>query len=226
MIKSLFDKEILIADLDSLNELTGAEVSLYITDSGTEFKVDFSKFQNLKHLRCDNGSKYRQNINCLYKLRQLVLFKYDINRESISDLVNLEYLSLIHGNYTDLNFLKSFEGLKELELNFAKKLTDISVLKGNRSISRLEFEGCKKIENIEDVISSMTNLESLILFGVKLESVNWIKKLNKLNQLWIYESNIIDGDISPIAHIKNVKIDNRKHYNYKYDNLNLQIVPK
>ena len=198
--------------------------SIYIEDFFNT-KVDLSLFENIEYLY----GYYNQmkNLDKADTLEYLSILGYKDVRKEISKLLKLQGLVLTKCNVINLAFLNSLKKLERIELNYFRRLTDISDLANiSATLKELEIRSCKKINNLEKTLIKLKNLHSLKLLNCKLESLDWIKELPNLKNFVFMDSNVVSGDISPAAHIEYVAIDNKRHYNYKFDQDLKKIVPK
>lgn len=83
----------------------------------------------------------------------------------------------------------------------------------------------KKIEWKEE-LTRMINLRKLILGGFKFESIEWVRCLKNLEHLSLVDSKVLNGDISPAESIKYVGIDNKRHYNFRFDDSSMKFFSK
>ena len=210
-------------DISCIQQMSQLE-ELHITHSDP-LQLDLSVFKNLKALSYE-WSKHISGLAHQKKLKVLSISKYKSSEADLSKLISLEELQLFEGNLKSLDFLKECIDLKKLELAYLPKLSNVSALASVcNSLEILDIDSCKNVDWQEE-LSSLKNLQKLMLRGVEIESIEWVKNMHKLQHLSIIDSNIISGDIKPAEGIKFVKIDNRHHYNYKFDDSTMKIVPK
>lgn len=201
----------------------GDAENIYVS-SWIDFKIDLSCFSNLKKARLTN--KKRENLGSCNELKELILSKVDKDRDDLSNLNKLVYLDISEGNISDLNFLKGMPSLRTLKLSYLSKLKDVSGLMYVKdTLEELEIDSSKKIEWKEE-LTRMINLRKLILGGFKFESIEWVRCLKNLEHLSLVDSNVLNGDISPAESIKYVGIDNKRHYNFRFDDSSMKIVSK
>jgi len=190
----------------------------------TKAKLDLSSFKNLERLGCD----YREvfNLETLQDLISLDLSNYKQESEDLNKLRSLNELILTRGNLVNLSFLSSMPKLEKVQLNYLNKLNDINDLKKCKSIKRLDIERCKNISNLEIILSELNTLKVLKIYNYKFKSLNWVKKIENLEQLILSDSDILDGDISPAKDIPYVFIENKRHFNYRFDQESRKIIAK
>jgi len=144
-----------------------------------------------------------------------------------SSIVIVEWLSIVQGNIQNLDFLNNYKNLKKLDLYGMRKLTDISgLIHVKDTLVKLEIESCKNITNVLDTICQMDNLKELNLINFTFDNLDWVKNLTQLEHLSLIDSNVISGDISPVLFINHVAVDNKRHFNYKYDRKTRKLIPK
>lgn len=200
------------------------EEIIYIDDFH-EKKIDVSRFLQLRSL----GGYYKQmvNLNKVLTLESLMLWRYENKKNEISHLINLEELSLIEGGIIDLTLLSPLKKLERIELSYLSKLVDITDLCSlSNSLTVLEIDNCKKIDQIDLTLKELKQLRVLKIIGLDLKDISFVKCLPNLQQLIIIGSNVLKGDISPAENISYVGIDNKRHYNYKFDDATMKIVRK
>jgi hypothetical protein len=208
-------KQITIGSLENVDKFTELE-SISVNSYDDKLKVDLSPFRNLIMLHGD----YKKMINLkrVTTLNYLYLINYTDRDREIANLNNLIEFADSMGKYKDLGFLRS-KNLHLISLLGNSKLTDISGIKNHPTLKELDIESCKNIpvDHLVEVVISLKKLEVLKLHNFEFEDIAWVKQLPNLKDLVITRSNVIDGDISPAAHLEYVAIDNRKHYNYRFD---------
>ncbi|MBK7636946.1 MAG: hypothetical protein IPJ13_23740 [Saprospiraceae bacterium] len=136
-------------------------------------------------------------------------------------------LYLRTGSVSDLSFLKDLKSLQKLELSSLTKLEDTSGIMNHPNIKELDIESCKKIpvDHLIEIVTSCAKLEVIKLSHFEFPNLEWVRGMKCLKQLVIIDCNVLNGDISPAAHLEYVAIDNRKHYNYRFDNETRTIHP-
>lgn len=123
------------------------------------------------------------------ELKELCLFKLQLNKLPIINCPKLEYLNFSYNNIEDINIkLKNFKLLKFLEFNYNKKINIIPELPDN--IEELKCRSCNinYIKNIPKscklLIINDNKIEELPTLYNSLEEIYcYNNKLNKLNNL-------------------------------------------
>jgi hypothetical protein len=185
-------------------------------------ELDFSKFPNLLDCRFTWRTKTSSLFNCT-SLEYLGITKYKgENLEEFEKLINLKTLSIGQSSIETLNGLNKLVGLENLDLFNNRKLVNFQGIGNLKSLKRLSIESCKGLNEINEV-SSLYNLEKLIINNCgDIESIKPIESLKNLKEFYFQDStNIIDGDISPCIGLSKASFQDRKHYNYKYQEIKM-----
>ena len=206
--------------LQGLHYLKGLEfLNLNVTAKKGLQGLDFDNFPKLQNCSIDWNPKMKNLFNCA-SLQRLNLRKYkgkDLN--NVGDLSNLTELVI---NTTTIESLIRIEGLNinRLELVNMRKLVSLKGVESLYNLKVLEMENCSKVESIDN-INTLLNLEKLGLNNCKeIETLNPIRDLKKLQWLDFWgNTSIQDGDMTPCIGIQKVAFENRKHYNYKNEEI-------
>jgi hypothetical protein len=188
-------------------------------------KVDFSKISNLVHL----SLQFNKNLKGLEELKLLETLaiskgeEFFFNDSNFRNYEKLKILSIVDSKLPrSLVFLKYLHSLKHLELNYIKSnidLTELETLKGTLEIFKIGY--MKKVESFK-TISQLLNLKILsIVDTLPIENTDFINQMRDLEILIVIGSSyFIDGDLSKLrGRLKHVSIDNKRHYNLKYEDL-------
>jgi hypothetical protein len=167
-------------------------VSWHVKNTGLETCV------NLKHLAIDK-----------YKNKDFT---------SLVSLIHLTHLEIITSGIQNFTGIEQLKRLKYLGLFYCPKLESLSLVPD--TLTTLNLQSCKRIDKV-DQLAKVINLEKLHLNNcMDLESLQPIKQLRRLKLLEFWgNTNILDGDIAPCIGIESVVFDNRKHYNYTYEQI-------
>ncbi|WP_247739349.1 hypothetical protein [Bacillus sp. 165] len=163
----------------------------------------------------------------LKRLRKLSIWKYkpkEKNLEELISLTKLEELKIIQGNLNSLKGSHAFSKLTKLEVNDLRNLEYIDeVEKNSTTLKWIEFDNCSKIKN-HSYVSCLRELETLIFARCgDIQNLKFIKEIPKLKHLSFIDSNIVDGDIEPCIGIDFVGFNNKRHYSYKFEELNPEL---
>ncbi len=216
-------EEIEIYSIEDIERNKNAE-GIYVS-SWIDFTVDLSNFEKLKYARLNN--KKRINLNSCTMLEELIITKVDKVKDDLTTLSDLKVLDISEGNITDLAFLDDMPKLNELTLSYLYKLEDVSGLSYlSDSLEYLEVLSCKNIV-WNDELKNLPNLKKIIFRSkFNFDGLKWVEKMPNLEHLALGDTLVENGDFRPAKDIYFVSMDNKKHYNYKYDHETLKIVPK
>jgi hypothetical protein len=208
-------------DLGRLNEMHELE-ELAIGELNEN--IDVSNLTNLR----DVYLLYHKNIkglNTLNALKRLIVVQAEIpffSDSAFSSWEKLEELALLSPKLPkNLSFLRNLKNLKELEIFSSRSTFDVSDLSFiKETLEILKIGGCKKIGGIEHILPDLKNLKWFQLTdSIPLSSINFVREMPKLETLIVLGSSyFIDGDIKYLkGRLKYVGIDNKKHYNMKFE---------
>jgi len=187
----------------------------------TKSEIDLARFPEMVHLRIGEWRTNIHNISQCKKLCWLYVYKFSPPKGGFELLYpgdSLRSLAITRSTLSSLSGIERFTSLRSLELNYFSKLSDISqIISLNDSLDILTFESCKKI-NI-NILSKMDKLRALIVKkGGDVQSIKFIESMSALEGVCIFDTNILDGDISPFINNKNlqdVSFTDKKHYSLK-----------
>ena len=108
----------------------------------------------------------------------------------ISNLTNLNYLTLDNNPLADLNALSSLTNLLTLELDSINQLSDISALSSLTSLTTLDLKN-NQITDIS-LLSNLTNLTVLSLDNNQINDINALSGLTSLTTLKLSDNQITD----------------------------------
>lgn len=136
----------------------------------------------------------------------------------------LLYLELHSANIENFNGIEKYRNLKRLELHYCTKLENdsgLSSLKG--SLEYLHINQSKKMKFTDELIQ-LKKLKVLCLNDcAPIESLDFLKNFPQLIDFRFVNTNILDGNLEPILNhptIRTVSYLNKRHYNYKSEEMN------
>lgn len=170
----------------------------------SDIDIDFSRFKSLKYLRISH-----------FPLKEI-----DIKNDL--EVIELNYCKKI----ADLNFLKNLKNVKRIKLDYLPKLENIIGLNSiSKKIEIIEIIDCKKIYGLEEVLSGLPKLKSIVIITretdskMQLRSLCFLEKLMKLES-FATDYKILDGDLSYLLNLNDAKITAfYKNYNLRDSDL-------
>jgi Leucine-rich repeat (LRR) protein len=215
-------------DLTSIHHLTNLRVLNTTQDYGQV--IDIGKFPQLRKCQLFWNSKL-SNLQNAHLLEELILHNY--KGDTFQGVVNspfLKKLSLIKSTLLSLKGVEKFKELSTLELTYLNKLVSVEALAGLPNLKRLDIENCPNVKTL-DALSGVSNLEFLGMHDCKkIESLKPLMILKRLSTIYISgNTDVVDGDMSPLIGRKDASIGTRRHYSHKseeIDKLNGTIRPK
>ncbi|MCP4602362.1 MAG: leucine-rich repeat domain-containing protein [Proteobacteria bacterium] len=205
-----------ISPIHKLPALKRLKVSTYC-----KTEIRFSEFPQLEEVVLE----WRPKAKSIFEsagLKRAFINKYpgkDLSKFSL--LTNLERLSLASPKLETLNGIEALRGLIFFGVYEARKLKGLNGIETLSKLEILEANGCRGIHEVSQV-ASLTKLRELHLCDNReIESLKPIAELHNLEKVFFYdETNIRDGDLSPMKNLKNLKVvayKHRKHYSHSRD---------
>jgi len=182
-------------------------------------EIDFSNLINLQDLFI----YYKKQLKSVFNCRSLKkLYICNINKDEIkviSNLENLEWLTINSSNIENLSSIEDNKKLLILELFNCKKLKDIRALE-NKNLLLLSIDGSKKINDF-NAISSLYDLLVLNLDNVgNINTIDFFENLKNLKAFSFsgVDTIINDGNLEPLTKLEKLSMlmfASRKHYSHK-----------
>lgn len=202
-----------VAPIHFLHNLEALEVITYCKTG-----IDFSAFPQL--VKC--GLEWRPKAKSLFgcsTLKSLFLNNYDgTNVDLFENLPRLESLTILNAPVENLHGFRNLKQLTYLRLGNLKKLRSLAGIEELINLEELEIHTCRAIDSINE-IGNLCRLKKLRLIDDgAIQSLKPLANLDALEQVLFYEStNIIDGDLSPLARKKlsRISFQNRRHYSHR-----------
>ncbi len=144
---------------------------------------------------------------------------------SVND--KLSYLELNWANIKNFDGIEKFENLKRLELHYCVKLeNDFGLSRLSENIEFLHINMSKKFV-FADELHQLRKLKVLCLNCCgSIENLDFLKSFPNLIDFRFVDTNIIDGNLKPILEhptIRTVGFLNKKHYNYKHNQIEMDL---
>ena len=185
-------------------------------------ECSLENLQGLEYLgiEVNKGTNYFNNITTLKSLNVSKYVGTNKDLTNLSDLKELDTLTLIQCKMESLNGIGNLNKIQCLYLYHNRSLKDIAALgEATKTLKALRIDSCSKIEDFS-VLEKLENLELLQLSGNnKLPNLNFLKGMKNL-KTFDFNMNVLDGDLSLCMNIGCVFSDiNRKQYNIKDEDL-------
>lgn len=180
--------------------------------------IDCSKLTGLKYLSI-SANRGSINYEKLDSLQTLVVGGYNNVEGNLKGMFSskiIDTLQLNECGERSLAGIEISEKMQCLYLSYNRKLEDISALADVKStLKALRIVNCAKIKDFS-VLNELENLELLELWGsYSLPDLKFLNNLKKL-KTFIFNANILDGDLTPCLNLSYVHCDKLKnHYNLK-----------
>lgn len=175
--------------------------------------IDFDVFKNLKTLIIDWNPKVFKNAD-KSKLTELHLWKLkSVDFESLAVFSGVEKLLLNKSTMSTLNGIEYFKHLKTLKLIYMANLTDISAISG-AALENLGIQNAKKITDYS-VIGTCKRLSRLrVIDSAPIRSLSFIEELSRLQSFRFINTDVIDGNLSPLLELDDVYFKHKKHFSH------------
>jgi hypothetical protein len=153
-----------------------------------------------------------------------------ISIELFPDSEKLRYLELDWANINDLVGINKFKNLKRLELHYCTKLeNDFGISSLGNTLEFLHINQSKKLI-LSNELFELKKLKVLLLNSCgNIDNLSFLKFLPDLIDFRFVDTNIIDGNLTPIIEhpkIKTVGFKNKRHYNLKDKKINSELLAK
>lgn len=205
-------------DLSLLENISNLE---FFGIDQTNSSLDFRGLQKLKIISIPWHKKLFKNPE-LSNLEKLSLWKYKSATNDLTDFPQfnqLQQLDLTQGTITSLNGISRFSGLSDLGLHYLSKLEHLGELDLPK-LKKFRAENCKRLADHQQ-LETCINLEDLKIHHCgSMQSVQFIKNLKKLKTFRFIDTEVIDGDLSPLLDLEDVYFTEKKHYSHKTKNFN------
>lgn len=207
-----------ISPLNNLHNLRVLEVNTYC-----KTEIIFNNFPLLEECVLEWRPKAKSIISC-QSLKKLFLNSLPWeSTEGLSNLTNLESLSLANSKIVNIKGIATLPKLQFLGLYNLRKLEGLTGIESLLILKRLEINGCKKIHSL-DPLASLPQLRELHLCDDgDILSLKPLSAMVDLEEFLFYEStNVLDGDLSllqSLPRLRRVWFENRPHYSLKRESL-------
>ena len=207
------NKPVDMRQLSGLSNLRGLLVESAGSGINFEWFPELEVFTGTWH--ADN-----HNLSSAHELRTMRIWKYAAKEKNLSVIANITRLETLHLTQTpieSLDGLETLEDLRYLDVAYAPKLASLSAFTacsgGLREVSIQNARGIASYQSL----SSLSNLRLLILSScAPMADLHWILSLQRLDFFSFMETNVVDGDLSPLLRLpclRYVGTFEKRHYN-------------
>ena len=211
-ISSILDHDYLF-----LKHLTNLK-SLFIGGSvTTKNEIDLSGQVNLIAL----GIHWRKHVKGLERckhLQRLLLIEFgETDLTKIRLLTELKNLSIKTSSVKSLDGIEGCKCLESILLGNCRQLKSVVRLNHLHKLRKLALDVATQISDYQ----SLSDLPALVELEIrdckKIDSISFIKQFPSLKKMILTgNTEIMDGDLTPVAALEEVFYSNKKHYNLKY----------
>ena len=180
--------------------------------------IDVSRLPLLSDLSTDWSKTIDVSIFASASLKRLWLRGYRPSSRSLERVISLNALNDLHlvsSSITSIRGVETLQRLKRLGLSYCRRLEDIGPLNGLEcSLEELELDHCKAIKDTNPIFQ-LRKLRKLIMFSCHdLASLQFIKKLSKLEFISFVNTKVIDGDMTPCFGLNYAGFLKNRHYSH------------
>jgi hypothetical protein len=210
-----------VRNMESLHLLKEFKHLEYLHIIDDNIDIDLTGLDKLKTLYITYHKKIR-GLDTLENLEKLLIEK--ANEKVLNAITTsskkISHLTIRSSKFNNLSFLQALNQLSELEFEYCSR-SSIDVMEIPRNIEVLRLENSKKVENIE-ALKEFKKLKKLYLINsVQLENDSFVNDLKDLETIVVTQASyFVQGDLSNLYNHKNIKhvgINNKKHYNYTFE---------
>lgn len=190
-------------------------------DKGKIFVQDFKENTSFENDNDKNKAQY-VFLNHLNKNKAQTLDSFQSQ--------NILYLGLTWCNMSNFELLSNFKSLKRLETHYCTKLeSDLGLSEFQHTLEFLHINQSKKLV-INEELKLLKNLKVLCLNScAPIDDLEFLKHFPKLIDFRFVDTKINSGDLNPILDhptIRTVGLLDKRHYNYKSENLSKMLEEK
>jgi hypothetical protein len=198
-----------LSNIASMTQLTG------LTLDCEGLHADLRRLDRLEELEVIVGKRVQLPAQTP-SLRKLTLRKFSPQPSDLGllpDAPLLDYLWIVAGSLASVEGIARFRSLELIRLALLPKLMRVAPLTSLLSLRRLDIEACPNVIDI-DQLRDLRSLEVLYIHNKSIPSIAFLTDLPALQEVNLGETNVLDGDLSPLLRIPSVHFVNRKHYSH------------
>lgn len=131
------------------------------------------------------------------------------------DLPSLKHLALAQTSITSLRGISKLNLLKSLSVAYSSKLEALDEIDTLSGLELLDFQKCPKLKQY-DVLRTLKNLRVLRINGcAEIGSLGFINEMPRLEEFRFVNTNIVDGNLTPLLRLKRVGFLPKRHYSHR-----------
>lgn len=190
-------------------------------------KVDFDKLNMMKNMKKISFGEVKQ-----------------ISFTQLSGLTNLECVAFTQCGIRDLNGIEQFKNIKAIKLYYCRSLACIEGISKLPQFTHLWLCACPKLINISEIgeieklimlsletmkkayidfVYNMKSKETIECLDLEncadLHSLKFLDNYPNLKMFGFWNTNVLDGDLTPCLRLKLAHTANKRHYNLKSNQL-------
>lgn len=154
------------------------------------------------------------------RLTSLCLVEYkEEDFRSVEKLIGLIHMKVKTGSIQSVKGIESLTNLRTLLLGNCRRLSSLDNLASSTNLRSLRFELCPRLRNYTP-LGFLSKLEELEIIDCnRIQTIKFVEKLDALQRLSLLGSTVVmDGDLLPAKHVKDMFYKNRNHYNVRIEN--------
>jgi len=203
-----------IKDFSPLYKLTDI---VYLSLPKNKYPLDFSYFPKLSELIITWNTKYKNLEKCT-KIKWLWIVSFNTRSQDFRDIPsfrNLQHLTIVWSNVSSFQGLALQPVLKQIDLEYCAKLVSLEGLEITKnSLLHLQINNSKKLKN-HSFVCNFDKLEVLRLNSCgDIGNINFLNQMPNLKSFSFVDTNVIDGDLTPLFNLESVGFLNKRHYSH------------
>ena len=201
-------------DLEVLRKLPELR---FLTVAGNCQAFDYGVFRRMQDLRLEWHAKVTLPGEEAISLESLYLRGFKPRGKTLRELPaysGLTELELNQGNVNSLSGIERFTALAKASFFYQKQLEFVEAL-SSTPVDTLHIEACKRIVDLPS-LARCPMLRKLRYNNCgELPSLGFLSAFSHLQEFRFVNTNIVDGDLSPLLNLKTVGFLPKRHYSHR-----------
>lgn len=212
-------------DMVSYNRLPNLQDMRFLSFGGTRSHgFHFAGFRNLEDLRLSWNSRDTLPDGSA-PLKSLYLKGYAPRTRDLTEIPkyrDLSSLELVQANLTSMEGAQRFDGLRDVDVSYCKKLNSVAALAAT-AVERVHLEGCAHIVDIP-LLARCAHLKSIRLSNCgTIDSLEFLRESKTIEEFRFVKTNVRDGDMTPLLRLRSVGFLNQRGYSHTCEQVNESI---